>query len=274
MLTPNQLKALTAAAEVFREYEEHHRKKWEDEGRPEKAERNRTFAIMMEEAIAEDRPEINGAIKYVPEDVRTPPECHYEETPPTKQRLQNHSQLHNADLAQRAVELVAPHWSPTVRNACAHDVRALLDKHLTRMWVDIVDFHQRFGLQYTGEPRMLPKELADFRLIFLAEEFTEYKEAVESPDSLESREQALDALVDLVYVALGTAYLHGFNFAEAWRRVQKANMAKVRTERAGDSKRGSTFDVIKPPGWTAPSHRDLVGTIRDTIEPQVQHNLF
>ena len=69
------------------------------------------------------------------------------------------------------------------------------------------------------------------------------------------RKKVLDALVDLVYVALGTAYLHGFGpqkFNEAWRRVHEKNMEKIRAPSADHSKRGSAFDVIKPAGWTPP----------------------
>jgi hypothetical protein len=55
------------------------------------------------------------------------------------------------------------------------------------------------------------------------------------------------------------AHAHGlgFNFEEAWRRVQEANMQKVRTARVVDSARGSTFDVVKPEGWTPPVLADL-----------------
>ncbi len=40
---------------------------------------------------------------------------------------------------------------------------------------------------------------------------------------------------------------------EMWADVQRANMSKVRAERPSDSKRGSTWDVIKPVGWVAPN---------------------
>jgi predicted HAD superfamily Cof-like phosphohydrolase len=102
----------------------------------------------------------------------------------------------------------------------------------------------------------------------LQEELNEYKKSVAmgagsqllDPDNVHSHmAQALDGLVDLVYVALGTAYLHGFDFREAWRRVHFANMNKVRASQDGsDSKRGSSYDVIKPPGWRPPDHSDLV----------------
>jgi predicted HAD superfamily Cof-like phosphohydrolase len=116
---------------------------------------------------------------------------------------------------------------------------------------DIKDFHEKFGLAYTDGPRQLPDDLASFRLKFMTEELTEYCEY--------PLEDKLDALVDLVYVALGTAYLHGFDFDEAWKRVHEANMKKVKAKADGsDSKRGSAHDVVKPMGWTAPDLSDLV----------------
>jgi predicted HAD superfamily Cof-like phosphohydrolase len=136
---------------------------------------------------------------------------------------------------------------------------------------DIADFHTKFGLEYTGKPRVLPRELADFRMRFMHEELDEYAthEASASMERMIAHrpdlaaytndlEHMLDALVDEVYVVLGTAYQHGFNFREAWRRVHEANMKKVRAQSAEESKRGSTFDVVKPKDWTPPSHIDLV----------------
>lgn len=143
------------------------------------------------------------------------------------------------------------------------------------MTKDVADFHAKFGLEYGGPPRHLPPDLGPFRTKFMAEELAEYitkfkgdqanltslvgylveKNALQEPQDLEHQ---LDALVDLVYVALGTAYLHGFNFDEAWRRVHAANMKKVRAQRAEQSLRGSTFDVVKPEGWTPADLSDLV----------------
>jgi len=114
---------------------------------------------------------------------------------------------------------------------------------------DIRVFHRKFGLLYSGPPRTLPRELFDFRFKFMMEELGEYYTAVESG----TREQMFDALLDLVYVAVGTCHLHGFPFNEGWQRVQRANMKKVR----GKSKR-SKVDVIKPKGWVHPNLSDLV----------------
>lgn len=151
-----------------------------------------------------------------------------------------------------------------------------------QMLRDIRDFHEKFGLEYNGRPRGLPPDLAEFRRRFLLEELDEYRKETHrleyyllmllanagtltvedkaefTKQVIESMANGLDGLVDLVYVAIGTAYLHGFDFEEAWRRVHEANMKKIRVENVSDSKRGSTFDVVKPEGWVAPDLTDLI----------------
>ena len=124
---------------------------------------------------------------------------------------------------------------------------------------DIKDFHSRFGLLGPSKPTDISKEMADFRCGFMFEEFNETRNAmILGSEAGLGPEDILDGLVDLVYVALGTAYLYGFDFDEAWRRVHTANMQKIRAENKEDSKRGSTFDVVKPDGWKPPYLSDLV----------------
>ena len=115
---------------------------------------------------------------------------------------------------------------------------------------DIIEFHEKFGIAYYGPPRILPEDLSSFRLKFMGEELVEYDEATLDDDKV----SMLDALVDLVYVALGTAHLHGFNFDEAWARVHRANMTKIK----GPSERSAHYDVIKPPDFVKPDLSDLV----------------
>lgn len=142
---------------------------------------------------------------------------------------------------------------------------------------DILQFHRKFGLEYAGKPRVIEDSLFHFRRRFMQEELDEYEASMRiliaelvhnDPGDVDQGvithhlEKALDALVDLVYVALGTAHLHGFDFNEAWRRVHEANMKKVRAPSAEASAastgRGHAADVIKPPGWESPSHKDLI----------------
>lgn len=149
----------------------------------------------------------------------------------------------------------------------------------------VTEFHQKFGLEYDGPPRDLEDDLILFRIGFLLEELAEYAiaagfanlgEGLENEAGLiqernhhlcvrnddRDPEKMLDSLVDLSYVADGTAYLHGFDFDEAYERVHLANMQKIRvdSETLEGSVRKSKFDVVKPPGWTPASLADLVWT--------------
>lgn len=120
---------------------------------------------------------------------------------------------------------------------------------------DVVDFHKKFGIDYAGPPRQLDAELEAFRTARMMEELKEYSDAKTLADKQ-------DALVDLVYVALGTAHVHGMNqFPIGWWRVHMANMMKERVASAADSRFGHSHDIIKPPGWIAPYHHDLVGEL-------------
>jgi len=120
----------------------------------------------------------------------------------------------------------------------------------------IQEFHEKFGLTYLGPPRKLDDEERLFRGTFLLEEIGEYEKAPRLVDEL-------DALVDLVYVAMGTAYRQGFDFDEAFRRVHAANMRKVRAKGSDESKRGNPLDVVRPEGWEPPFLEDLARNPND-----------
>lgn len=122
------------------------------------------------------------------------------------------------------------------------------------MFDDIRAFHERYGIDKLERPGFLPADLHHFRQRFMEEELSEFKEAVESGDLV----GAFDALIDLTYVVLGTAYLMGLPFDEGWRIVHEANMKKVRVDSAANSKRKSKFDVVKPAGWQPPNVGALI----------------
>ena len=114
---------------------------------------------------------------------------------------------------------------------------------------DIDSFHKKFKFE-KNETVSIPEnnELVNFRTSFLLEELTEYTQAITKKDTA----AALDALVDIVYIALGTAWLFNLPFEKAWQEVQRANMSKVRTK-SKSKKRGTKFDVVKPKDWKAPN---------------------
>lgn len=143
---------------------------------------------------------------------------------------------------------------------------------------DVGEFHRKFDLRQTNDgdygPAPQDRALLGFRLNFLLEELTELMEAVgaefetdhdgdirifmtDDSDLIDDA-QAFDALLDLTYVAMGTAHLLGYPWQIGWNAVQNANMAKQRAASADDSKRGSSFDVIKPPGWYPPNIQGIL----------------
>lgn len=151
---------------------------------------------------------------------------------------------------------------------------------------DVGDFHDKFGLDSSTHrgsgPRDIDSELLLFRLNFMLEELLELAQAVGAElqhiDQFEWREVAtprivltddweesqvdhaavFDALMDEAYVTFGLAQLLGYPWQAGWNMVQAANMAKERAERAEQSERGGTWDVIKPEGWKPPDIEGLL----------------
>lgn len=122
-------------------------------------------------------------------------------------------------------------------------------KPLNSMLELVKAMHQKFGITsnqvtFSGDEKL-------FRLKCLQEEIDEYEVAIKKEDEL-------DALVDLVVFALGTAERQGMLdvFEEAFCRVMHANLMK---QVGANKKRDSfTIDLVKPEGWTAPDLSDLV----------------
>jgi len=78
------------------------------------------------------------------------------------------------------------------------------------------------------------------------------KKITVDPDGLlEDKVDMIDAIMDLIYFALGRLYEIGCSeddFAAMWNAIHHANMTKVR----GNKGRGSDADAIKPTGWKGP----------------------
>lgn len=128
---------------------------------------------------------------------------------------------------------------------------------MTSKWVnDISDMHTKFGVN--EKVREFDKEklakFLEFRIAFLQEELDEMKSATNGDD-------VVDALIDLCVVAIGTLDAFDIESDEAWNRVHQANMAKNVGIKASRPNPLGLPDLIKPEGWTAPTHADNVGML-------------
>jgi len=140
---------------------------------------------------------------------------------------------------------------------------------MTTPYADVAAFHARFDLPRLGDPtgqppHLLAPDVLEFRLKFLHEELAELTAAHAAGDLA----GFLDGLVDLVYVALGTAHLAHLPFDAAWAAVHAANLTKVRaTPRDPRSTRDHPLDVVKPPSWNPPDIERVIADHEAKIRP-------
>lgn len=125
---------------------------------------------------------------------------------------------------------------------------------MTDLYKMVCDFNSKFGLPQTEGPDWPDDEMVRLKLRHMEEELNEVRASYINGDL----EGYFDGLIDLIYVALGAAYFSNLDFNEGFTRVHEANMKKERALSATQSKRGSTYDIIKPAGWVSPTLSDLV----------------
>ncbi|MDX2523095.1 MazG nucleotide pyrophosphohydrolase domain-containing protein [Streptomyces europaeiscabiei] len=120
------------------------------------------------------------------------------------------------------------------------------------------EFHRAFGLDARTAPTEVSPELAAHRGELLAEEAAEVAEvAVDGP-----LDRLAHELADVVYVAYGTALVHGIDLDSVIAEIHRANMTKLgpdgRVARRDDGKvlKGDHYRapdvsaVLRRQGWT------------------------
>lgn len=116
-----------------------------------------------------------------------------------------------------------------------------------KMIKDVYEFNEKIiGIEKPKELKNLTRERLLFALTAMYEELYEFTEACNTDNIGE----ALDAIIDLIYFAIGRAYELGITeeqFKKCWNLVQQKNMSKKR----GIKNRGTDCDAIKPEGWKA-----------------------
>jgi len=134
-------------------------------------------------------------------------------------------------------------------------------------WVaDIADMHTKFGVN-TVIRKLNKADLAKFlkfRVDFLQEELDEMIAASEDPDykKPDARgDDIVDALIDICVVAIGTMNAFDVDAHTAWARVHSKNMEKNAGVNPNRPNELGLPDLIKPAGWTSPTHADNVGLL-------------
>lgn len=115
---------------------------------------------------------------------------------------------------------------------------------MKKEWNDVREFHEKFGHPVGTVPQMIGTKRKLSRAKWMNEEVAEFLVA-------EDIYEQADAMIDLMYFALGTMVEMGLEPDELFSIVQKANMDKLWPDgkphyNPKDNK------VIKPEGWQDP----------------------
>ena len=121
---------------------------------------------------------------------------------------------------------------------------------------DIMMMHEKYGVfdKVQAFDKEKLNKFLEFRIKFLEEEMNELSTA-------ETADDVVDALIDLCVVAIGTLDLFDVSANIAWDRVHEANMNKQVGIKESRPNPLGLPDLVKPEGWTAPSHKDNVGLL-------------
>jgi predicted HAD superfamily Cof-like phosphohydrolase len=117
-------------------------------------------------------------------------------------------------------------------------------------WVtDVFEFHKMSGATIGWLPEIRGESL---RGALLDEEVQEFHEAISSNDLV----GAIDALCDIIYVAIGAGITFGVDLSPFWDEVHRSNMSKTGASVLADGK--AAGKVIKGPNYSPPNlHRIL-----------------
>lgn len=123
----------------------------------------------------------------------------------------------------------------------------------------VAEFHRVFNHPIGLVPHELERMRAGARIAWMYEEIEEFEKAMDAHDL---PEQA-DAMIDLIYFALGTLVEMGIKPGRLFDIVHEANMSKLWPDgtphlREGDGK------TLKPPTWVDPAPRTRAEIERQT----------
>ncbi|MCF3132934.1 MazG nucleotide pyrophosphohydrolase domain-containing protein [Streptomyces olivochromogenes] len=107
------------------------------------------------------------------------------------------------------------------------------------------EFHRAFGLDTRSTPSEVSPALAAHRWELLAEEAAEVAEVAVGP-----LDRLAHELADVVYVAYGTALVHGIDLDAVLAEIHRSNMSKLGPD--GQVARRADGKVLKGDHYVAP----------------------
>jgi predicted HAD superfamily Cof-like phosphohydrolase len=123
------------------------------------------------------------------------------------------------------------------------------DSGINFQFEEVKKFHQAFNHPISFEPTVLPVDRANKRYAWMLEEINEFLDASRDQDIVEQA----DAMIDVIYFALGTLVEMGIFPQPLFDIVQDANMSKLFSD--GKPHYNEMGKVIKPIGWEDPHFR-------------------
>jgi len=119
-------------------------------------------------------------------------------------------------------------------------------------WEMVKEFHEKFNHPTSDVAKMIDADRARKRYSWMLEEINEF---IEAEDIVEQA----DAMIDVIYFALGTMVEMGIRPENLFSIVQNANMSKLWED--GKPHYNADGKTIKPAGWQDPH-----GLLEEAIE--------
>lgn len=111
----------------------------------------------------------------------------------------------------------------------------------------VAEFHSAFDIPVLDRPTLPEPERRALRERLLKEELDEFIEANKNGDLIE----AVDAIIDLLYVLYGTALEYGIKTKPLFHEVHRSNMSKLGAD--GKPLRREDGKVLKGPNFFKPN---------------------
>lgn len=119
---------------------------------------------------------------------------------------------------------------------------------MRKLMEDLREFEFETGGHIGERPQLPPEDVQRLRRKLIEEESLEVFEAMNAEDLV----GIADGLVDLIYVAVGTAVAYGIDLAPIWEEVHHSNLQKTNGPSRADGK------VLKPDNWIPPNVAGLI----------------